>query len=90
MSIKGSIGVKKRGGERYKIDTAARMSRWTVALVAAALLVEAVLCDDLPASAARRRLSRFELGHPDNALCWDRNGKDGFYSVIDSHNHFRY
>ena len=90
MSIKGSIGVKKRGGERYKIVTAARMSWWTVALVAAALLVEAVLCDDLTTSAARRRLSRFELGHPDNTLCWDRNGKDGFYSVIDSHNHFRY
>ena len=66
------------------------MSRWTVALVAAVLLVEAVYCDDLTTSAARRRLSRFELGHPDNALCWDRNGKDGFYSVIDSHNHFRY
>ena len=66
------------------------MSRWAVALVAAVLLGGAVLCDDLTTSAARRRLSRFELGHPDNTLCWDRNGKDGFYSVIDSHNHFRY
>ena len=38
---------------------------------------------------ARRRLSRFKVGHPDNSLCWDRNGVDGWMSVIDSHNHFR-
>ena len=66
------------------------MPGWTAALVAAALLVGAVLCDDLTTSASRRTLSRFELGHADNAKCWDRTGKDGFYSVIDSHNHFRY
>ena len=66
------------------------MPPWTAALVAAAaLLVEAVLCDDLATSASRRTLSRFELGNPDNAICWDRKDKDGFYSVIDSHNHFR-
>ena len=49
-----------------------------------------MLCDDLATSASRRTLSRFELGNPDNAICWDRKDKDGFYSVIDSHNHFRY
>ena len=65
------------------------MHPWTAALVAAALLAEAVLCDDLQTSASRRTLSRFELGNPDNAICWDRKDKDGFYSVIDSHNHFR-
>lgn len=38
---------------------------------------------------ARRRLTRFKVGHADNALCWERHGADGFLSVIDAHNHFR-
>ena len=37
----------------------------------------------------RRRLSRFLNGHDDNSECWDRDGEDGFFSVVDSHNHFR-
>ena len=36
-----------------------------------------------------RRLSRFLAGHDDNDLCWDRDGEDGFMSVVDTHNHFR-
>eukprot|EP00090_Calanus_glacialis_P039043 TRINITY_DN67_c0_g1_i1.p1 TRINITY_DN67_c0_g1~~TRINITY_DN67_c0_g1_i1.p1 ORF type:complete len:574 (-),score=93.39 TRINITY_DN67_c0_g1_i1:129-1850(-) len=38
---------------------------------------------------ARRRLTRFQVGHPDNQMCWERHGVDGFYSPIDAHNHFR-
>jgi len=37
----------------------------------------------------RRRLTRFKVGHPDNDMCWTRHGEDGFYSVVDAHNHFR-
>lgn len=36
-----------------------------------------------------RRLTRFTQGHEDNDICWDRDGEDGFFSVIDTHNHFR-
>ena len=72
------------------LDAGGRMPPWTAALVAAALFVQVVFCDDLQTSASRRTLSRFELGNPDNTKCWDRHGKDGFYTVIDSHNHFRY
>ena len=38
---------------------------------------------------ARRRLTRFQVGHPDNQMCWERHGVDGFYSPINAHNHFR-
>lgn len=38
---------------------------------------------------ARRRLTRFKVGHEDNNLCWERHGVDGFLSVVDAHNHFR-
>jgi len=38
---------------------------------------------------ARRRLTRFQVGHQDNQECWQRHGVDGFYSPIDAHNHFR-
>jgi len=38
---------------------------------------------------ARRKLTRFQVGHPDNQDCWQRHGVDGFFSVIDAHNHFR-
>ena len=37
----------------------------------------------------RKRLSRFVRGHEDNSICWDREGEDGFFSVVDSHNHFK-
>ena len=67
-----------------------RMPPWTATLVVAAVLVEAALCDDLTTSASRRKLTRFELGHEDNKKCWAREGEDGFYTVIDSHNHFRF
>ena len=80
-------------GERER-DTAivvgVRMPPWTATLVVVAVLVEAALCDDLTTSASRRKLTRFELGHEDNKICWEREGKDGFYTVIDSHNHFRF
>ena len=36
---------------------------------------------------ARRTLGRFTRGHPDNELCWDRHGVDGFISIVDGHNH---
>jgi len=65
------------------------MPPWTATLVVAAVLLEAALCDDLTTSASRRKLTRFELGHEDNKKCWAREGEDGFYTVIDSHNHFR-
>jgi hypothetical protein len=55
-----------------------------------AFLVHAVTGDDLVTTASRRTLSRFEKGHVDNTHCWDREGADGFYTVIDTHNHFRY
>ena len=43
---------------------------------------------ELPAEAlARRTVSRFTKDHPDNEVCWDRYGADGFYSVVDGHNH---
>ena len=32
---------------------------------------------------------RFKKGHPDHSMCWTRHGEDGFYSVVDAHNHFR-
>jgi len=38
---------------------------------------------------AGRRLTRFKVGHPENQECWHRHGVDGFFSVIDAHNHFR-
>ena len=38
----------------------------------------------------RRTLDRFRRDHKDNTLCWDRRpDKDSFFSVIDTHNHFR-
>ena len=39
---------------------------------------------------ARRSLTRFRKGHEDNRMCWERHSRDGFYSPIDAHNHFRY
>lgn len=44
---------------------------------------------ELVEAAPRRTLSRFTIGHEDNSMCWDRPGKDGFFSVVDAHNHFR-
>eukprot|EP00095_Tigriopus_kingsejongensis_P012514 maker-scaffold455_size166772-snap-gene-0.29 protein:Tk12514 transcript:maker-scaffold455_size166772-snap-gene-0.29-mRNA-1 annotation:"hypothetical protein BRAFLDRAFT_82927" len=44
---------------------------------------------ELIEAAPRRTLSRFTIGHQDNTMCWDRPGKDGFFSVVDAHNHFR-
>ena len=39
---------------------------------------------------SRRTLNRFRRSHEENKLCWDRSpDKDSFFSVIDSHNHFR-
>ena len=35
----------------------------------------------------RRTLSRFTRGHSDNDVCWDRDGVDGFISIIDAHQH---
>ena len=35
----------------------------------------------------RRTLERFTRGHPDNSICWDRDGVDGFINVIDAHQH---
>ena len=35
----------------------------------------------------RRTLERFTKGHPDNSICWDRDGLDGFINVIDAHQH---
>jgi len=37
----------------------------------------------------RRSLNRFLKNHENNTVCWERHGVDGFFSVIDSHNHFR-
>ena len=38
----------------------------------------------------RRSLDRFRRNHKENKVCWDRNpDKDSFFSVIDTHNHFR-
>jgi hypothetical protein len=36
---------------------------------------------------ARLTLERFTRGHPDNSICWDRDGIDGFINVIDAHQH---
>ena len=36
---------------------------------------------------SRRTLERFTRGHPDNSVCWDRDGVDGFINVIDAHQH---
>jgi len=36
---------------------------------------------------ARRTLERFTRGRPENGICWDRDGIDGFISVIDAHQH---
>ena len=33
---------------------------------------------------------RFKKNHPDHSMCWTRHGEDGFYSVVDAHNHFRW
>ena len=30
----------------------------------------------------RRTLERFTKGHPDNSICWDRDGLDGFVRGI--------
>jgi len=38
---------------------------------------------------ARRRLTKFMVGHKDNQECWERHRMDGFLSPIDAHNHFR-
>ena len=39
---------------------------------------------------SRRTLDRFRRDHKDNKICWDRRpDKDSFFSVIDTHNHFR-
>ena len=39
---------------------------------------------------SRRNLDRFRRNHENNELCWDRNpDEDSFFSVIDTHNHFR-
>jgi len=38
---------------------------------------------------ARRTLTRFMKNHSDHAMCWERHGVDGFFSMIDTHNHFR-
>ena len=39
---------------------------------------------------SRRTLNRFRRSHEENKLCWDRSpDKDSFFSVIDTHNHFR-
>ena len=38
----------------------------------------------------RRSLDRFRRNHKENKVCWDRHpDKDSFFSVIDTHNHFR-
>ena len=39
---------------------------------------------------SRRTLDRFRRNNPSNKICWDRHpDKDSFFSVIDTHNHFR-
>ena len=39
---------------------------------------------------SRRTLDRFRRDHKDNKICWDRRpDADSFFSVIDTHNHFR-
>jgi len=38
---------------------------------------------------ARRKLNRFIKDDPQNSMCWERHGADGWMSVIDTHNHFR-
>ena len=43
----------------------------------------------LQEAAKGRTLARFTQGDPANSECWDRAGKDGYYSVVDTHNHFR-
>jgi len=55
------------------------------------LLTSAVMASDLlkEETIQRRKLSRFKVGDPDNAVCWQRHDVDGFYSPIDAHNHFR-
>lgn len=58
-----------------------------IALVIVPLAEAADLLTD--ATIARRRLTRFQVGHADNQDCWERHGLDGFYSPIDAHNHFR-
>ena len=35
-------------------------------------------------------MPRFKKNHPDHSMCWTRHGEDGFYSVVDAHNHFRW
>lgn len=41
-------------------------------------------------SLSRRTLDRFRRNNPSNQICWDRHpDKDSFFSVIDTHNHFR-
>jgi len=42
-----------------------------------------------PETVERRRLTRFQVGHEDNNLCWERHERDGFITPIDAHNHFR-
>jgi hypothetical protein len=55
------------------------------------LLVACVAAHNIlpPGGLERRTLSRFTKGHADNAKCWDRTGPDGFFTVVDGHNHFR-
>lgn len=66
----------------------------TVTTVCLGLVLPAALADPAPdlltaETLARRKLTRFTVGHPDHSQCWTRHGVDGFYSVVDAHNHFR-
>jgi hypothetical protein len=38
---------------------------------------------------SRRKLNRFVKDDPENSMCWERHGVDGWMSIIDTHNHFR-
>jgi len=66
----------------------------SVATLCLALVLPAAFAQDRPdlltqQTLDRRRLERFKKNHPDHSMCWTRHGEDGFYSVVDAHNHFR-
>jgi len=66
----------------------------SVATLCLALVLPGAFAQDRPdlltqKTLDRRRLERFKKNHPDHSMCWTRHGEDGFYSVVDAHNHFR-
>ena len=54
-----------------------------LALIASSLAISPISTE----AQSRRTLGRFTRGHPENSVCWDRDGVDGFISVIDAHQH---